>query len=177
MTFAAILICDVLFWALLLGGLLVRYALSWTRVATVMLWMTPIVDIGLLVFTLLELQSGQISTIFHGSAALYISFSTIFGPTTARVLDATFARRFGREKGTVTASPERRSAATWWWRVVFASLITLGLLIVLIVAAGMENSFWLTYWGIVAITLPVTAPIGSWIVQLLRRKRVRSPNG
>lgn len=171
MILAAIVICEVLFWALLFGGLLVRYTLGWKRVSTVMLWMTPVVDFGLLAFTFIDLQSGQVSTFVHGFAAFYIGFSIIFGPITVRALDVKFARRFAIETHSEKASPERQSPSMWWWRVILASLITLGLLIILVAAAGLENSFWLTYWGVVAFTLPLSALILSRVLQRRRKAK------
>ena len=94
MLVALIIACEVAFWVVLGLGLLVRYALRWRRVSTVLLWSVPLIDLVLLVATVLDLRRGATADWSHGLAAAYIGFSVAFGHDMMRWADQRYAHRF-----------------------------------------------------------------------------------
>ena len=92
MILIAIAVAEVLFWVLLVAGLLTRYALRAPRVGAALLIATPIVDLVLLALTYIDLSSTNSSNFAHGLSALYIGYSITLGPTIIRAMDVRFAR-------------------------------------------------------------------------------------
>lgn len=157
MILIAIVVAEVLFWILLLSGLLTRYALKAPRIGAALLIATPIVDLVLLALTYIDLSSGKSSNFIHGLSALYIGYSIALGPTIIRALDVRFARRFGTHENN-TNGPNNRtaeSAMTTWKRACWASLISVVLLTVGIAITSLQGAFWLIYWIIVALFIVV----------------------
>lgn len=58
MILTAIVTAEILFWLLLISGLLVRYALKAPRVGVALLIATPVVDLALLALTYVDLSFG-----------------------------------------------------------------------------------------------------------------------
>ncbi len=75
----AIIACEVLFWIVLLLGLVVRYLLNKPKLGFALLALTPVVDLLLLAATGIDLYRGAVATRAHALAAVYISVSIIFG--------------------------------------------------------------------------------------------------
>ena len=118
MILIAIAVAEVLFWVLLVAGLLTRYALRAPRVGAALLIATPIVDLVLLALTYIDLSSTHSSNFAHGLSALYIGYSITLGPTIIRAMDVRFARRFGTPDNNTTNADMRttESAMTTWKR-------------------------------------------------------------
>ena len=95
MLLSLIILCEIGFWVLLLGGLFVRYILKLRRTSTVLLVSVPLIDVALLLATVLDLSRNLATATFaHGLAALYIGFTIAFGRLTVRWADKWFAYRF-----------------------------------------------------------------------------------
>jgi hypothetical protein len=94
MLLAVIAGCEVLFWVLLLGGLLMRYVLRQRRVSTVLLLLVPVADLVLVVATIVDLARGATADWTHTLAASYLGFSVGFGPSIMTSMDRRFAHRF-----------------------------------------------------------------------------------
>ena len=60
MLLIAIATAEILFWVLLVAGLLVRYALKAPRIGAGLLLATPVVDLALLILTYIDLSTGTI---------------------------------------------------------------------------------------------------------------------
>ena len=88
--------CEIAFWSVLVGGLLIRYALGWRRVSTVLLALVPAVDAVLLLSAAVDLRRGGTATLAHALAAIFISFSVVYGKTEVARLDRWMRRRFRR---------------------------------------------------------------------------------
>lgn len=89
----AIIACEIGFWVLIALGLLARYPLGMPRVGLVLLALTPVVDVALLVFTVLDPRSGGQPGLAHGLATLYLGFSVVFGKRSIAWADRAYRRR------------------------------------------------------------------------------------
>ena len=89
-----IVVCEVLFWVVLLSGLVARYLLRRPGLGAVMLVAAPFVDLILLTASALDLRGGGTATLAHGLAAVYIGVSVGFGHSMVRWADARFAHRY-----------------------------------------------------------------------------------
>jgi len=94
MILAAIVICEIAFWVVLLGGLAARYLLRRPRLSAVLLISAPVIDLILLAFVLVDLLGGGTASWQHGVAAIYIGFSVAYGTRMVAWADARFAHRF-----------------------------------------------------------------------------------
>ncbi|MDI4648696.1 hypothetical protein [Cohnella hashimotonis] len=86
--------CEIAFWVLILAGLACRYLLKWKKTGSVLLLLTPGVDIVLLAVTVIHLKQGAEATFVHGLSAVYIGVSIAFGHAMIRWADERFAHRF-----------------------------------------------------------------------------------
>ena len=154
MLLIAIATAEILFWVLLVAGLLVRYALKAPRIGAGLLLATPVVDLALLILTYIDLSTGRSSNFLHGLSAIYIGYSTALGPTIIKSLDKKIAKRFGRPVNADADESAHQTALSTWRRTCLASLISLILLGLGIIVAGIQGSFWLIYWAIVAVFIP-----------------------
>lgn len=175
MILTAIVVAEVLFWVLLVAGLLTRYALRAPRVGAALLIATPIVDLVLLALTYIDLSSTNSSNFAHGLSALYIGYSITLGPRIIRAMDIRFARRFGTPDNSTTNADigTTESAVTTWKRACIGSLISIVLLGVGIAVTGIQGSFWLIYWVFVAVSI---VPVW-WFIGPRREKRRNKARG
>src|SRR5918996_719589 len=113
---ALIIASEIAFWLVLLGGLATRYLLRRPRLGAALLLTTPLVDVALLAFTVIDLRGGATATAAHALAAVYIGVSVAFGHSIVGWADARFAHRFAGapapmrapRSGRVHAANERR---------------------------------------------------------------------
>lgn len=146
---AAIIVCEVAFWLLLLAGLTARYAFGRQRLGTILLICVPIVDLLLLAVVAVDLANGAQAQGTHGLAAIYLGFSVALGPDIIRAADRRFARRFGPDSGPGNDQPptEDRLRREWqlWGRCVLACAladVTLGALILVAGNADQTRALW-----------------------------------
>lgn len=155
-----IIVCEVLFWVVLLIGLAVRYKLGWSSASWLLLASTPVIDAILLVVTLADLARGADSNFSHGLSAFYIGYSLIFGRQTIRWMDRLAAYRFGRQRKPEKEDVVVRHSATYQWRQ-FRKMLQASVIVVAVLVAGLllsdpEAQFWLWYWLIVVVFTAVT---------------------
>lgn len=94
MILTVIVACEIGFWVFILLGLIARYGLRWRLTGTVLLAMTPVLDIVLLTAVIINLQNGGTATFVHGLAALYLGVSISYGHKMIKWADVRFAHRF-----------------------------------------------------------------------------------
>lgn len=133
MIYVALIACEVGFWVVLLAGLATRYVLRRPRAGAVLLACTPLVDLALLLFALIDLRHGGTATIAHGLAAVYIGVSVAWGHRMVRWADERFAYRF--VGGPPPSRPPKygpehaRRARRDWYRDLLAWVIGCALLL------------------------------------------------
>ncbi|MCM3781761.1 hypothetical protein M3231_02135 [Neobacillus mesonae] len=94
-----IITCEILFWVMVLCGLACRYLWKQKRLSSILLLLTPFVDLVLLTATVISLRGGAEATLAHALAAVYIGVSIGYGHRMISTADAWFAHRFaGGEK-------------------------------------------------------------------------------
>lgn len=81
---------EVAFWVFVLAGLFARYVLRKEKLGTLLLLGTPIIDLLLIVFTVIDLQNGTPAGAFHGLAAIYVGATVAFGRSIIAWADARF---------------------------------------------------------------------------------------
>lgn len=93
----AIIACEIGFWVLIAAGLVARYPLNLPRTGLVLLAASPVVDLLLLTFTVIDLRTGGEPGFAHGLAALYLGFSVVFGHRVIARADRVYRRRIRHE--------------------------------------------------------------------------------
>ncbi|QLD11886.1 hypothetical protein [Microbacterium oleivorans] len=94
MILAAIIACEVGFWAAIVGGLVTRYVFGRPRLGAMLLLAAPLIDLVLLVLVAVDMLRGGTASWHHGLAALYIGVSVAYGHRMIAWADAKFATRF-----------------------------------------------------------------------------------
>nr|WP_314143423.1 hypothetical protein [uncultured Rhodococcus sp.] len=154
-----IIVCEVLFWVMLVLGLLARYVARRKALSTALLVSTPFIDVVLIVITMVDLHRGADPHFTHGLSAFYIGFSIMFGPSVIRWADERAAYRWGHGPEPTRAVRTRTDEVSYQWaewrRALTASAIAAIVLGFGIAIAGMENAFWLQYWMGVLVFLVV----------------------
>ncbi len=139
MIYAVIVACEVLFWVLVLAGLVTRYILRRPRAGAVLLAGAPLVDLVLLTATVIDLRDGGTAGTAHALAGVYIGVSVGFGHAMVRWADERFAYRYAGgppprrapRTGRAHAAHERRSLVCHVVAyVVGAGLLGVGVLVV-----------------------------------------------
>ncbi|RSN34693.1 hypothetical protein DL990_10295 [Amycolatopsis sp. WAC 01416] len=158
---------EIGFWVAIGAGLLARYLLRLKRTSTVLLALTPVIDIVVLVATVLDLQGGGKANFVHGLAAVYLGFSVVFGPSMIRWADVRFAHRFAggpppppKPRGREKARVEWRE----WGKCVLACGIAAAVLLGLIFLVGDGEQVaplwgWLPRLGVVTAIWFATGPL------------------
>ncbi|MGO1049598.1 hypothetical protein [Crossiella sp. CA198] len=99
MLYVVIIACEFAFWAVLFAGLFVRYGLRMPRLSTVVLLLTPLVDLVLLAVASWDLLSGGTANLAHSLAAIYLGYSLAYGKRHIGKLDRWFQARYARKRG------------------------------------------------------------------------------
>ncbi|OCA90544.1 hypothetical protein A8F94_01280 [Bacillus sp. FJAT-27225] len=89
-----IMVCEIMFWIMIVAGLFARYIVKKKKLGAVLLLSTPVIDFVLLVATVIDLQSGSEASFIHGLAAYYIGMTIAFGEKMIQWADERFAYRF-----------------------------------------------------------------------------------
>lgn len=161
-----IIACEIGFWLAITLGLTLRYAARKPRLGAAFLIATPLIDIALLIFTVLDLRNGATPHWSHSMAAFYIAFSIIFGRNFIESADRFYQRKFLHVD---VPKPEDRK-----WRqfglAVVATLIAVAItevciLLTPIAALGMRDAY-KTGVTVLFIWL-ITGPL--WPKRFLRR--------
>lgn len=149
---------EILFWACLILGGVLRYIVKAPRIGLAFFIATPIIDIVLLIFSFFTMHNDGEAGFMHGFAAFYIAFSLVFGGDIIRAVDRKLSGKSKTESGNQSDYNVRKS--------VYASAVTAVILIVSIAVVGLDGSFWLIYWLIAVLFTP---PMWWGIEKLSRR--------
>jgi hypothetical protein len=130
---------EVAFWLVLLAGLVARYRLGRPQLGLALLLATPLIDLGLLAVTTLDLRGGGEAALPHALAAIYVGVSVAWGKRIVEWADARFAHRFAGAPAPVRPPSSGRPHAAHqrreWLRHLTAwatgtALLGLGVLVV-----------------------------------------------
>ncbi|WP_223692567.1 hypothetical protein [Leifsonia poae] len=135
MLIAVIVACEILFWILLLAGLLSRYVLRRRRLGGMLLVLVPVTDLVLLAATVLDLARGATAEWTHGLAAAYLGFSVAFGHGIITRMDARFAHRFAGGPAPVTVPKGGPPRVRHEWRQFGLTVVAWAIACVLLLAA------------------------------------------
>lgn len=163
----AIVACEIGFWVVLAAGLVARYLLRWRRTSVVLLVSTPLLDVALLAFTVVDLRGGGDATGVHGLGAAYLGFSVAFGHSLIRWADQRVAHRFAG--GPPPVKPPKRGPVRvrheWreWGKCVAAVAIacTAMALLSFVVASPAQTE---ALWGLDGWMLRLAGLTGIWLV-------------
>lgn len=130
----AIVAGEVGFWVFLLVGLVTRYPLRMRRFSAVVLFALPVIDLGVLVVSVVNLAGGATANLSHGLAAVYLGFSVVFGKAMVNWADVRFAHRFAAGPKPVKITGRAKVRKEWldWGRCLLACVIAAALLLVAI---------------------------------------------
>ncbi|WP_050182653.1 hypothetical protein [Domibacillus robiginosus] len=166
-----IIACEIAFWVVILTGLMMRYVFRQEKAGLIFLALTPVIDLLLLIFTVMDLYRGASATIAHGIAAVYIGVSIAYGRSMVHWADKKF-RQYLLKDGSRTESKTglafARQDAKNAVRHAFAYAIGAGLLYAIILFIGegeRTEALWqiLRIWTIVlAIDLLITVSYFIW---------------
>jgi len=127
-----ILACEIGFWVVVLAGLITRYILRQKKLGAVLLLLTPVIDLLLLLFTVIDLNGGAEASFFHGLAAAYIGVTIAYGHSMIRWADERFAYRFAGgaapQKAAKYGQERARRERIGWYRHLLAWIIGVALL-------------------------------------------------
>lgn len=131
-----IVACEIGFWIFVLAGLFFRYILKKTKIGTILLICTPIVDLILLIATVIDLMNGAIATSVHGIAAIYIGVSIVYGHQMIQWADRQFAYRFAAGEKPINkktyGKEHARNERLGWYQHLLSWLIGGTLLVIII---------------------------------------------
>ncbi|WP_183603500.1 hypothetical protein [Paenibacillus phyllosphaerae] len=127
----AIAASEVLFWVVILIGLIARYKFGRKKLGLFFLALTPVIDIFLLVTTSIDLHRGATATVAHALAGVYIGVSLAFGSSMIKWADERF-RYYVTKQGDKPAKrygmDHARHYFKGWIRHVIAFAIGAGML-------------------------------------------------
>ncbi len=176
----AILVADIAFWVVLLGGLALRYIVRDTRLSSFVLALVPLIDLALLVFVTVDVAAGAPPSWAHALAAVYLGFTVAFGHPTITRTDAWFHHRYAG--GPKPVKPAKgsdealRSAWSTWLRLLVTVAIAVAGLTAMILLEGhgrpgspgaaLRHPYWATAGLLVAIA-------AGWSLSVVRASRGR----
>ena len=94
----AIIIAEILFWVVIVLGLVVRYVFKQQKLSFYLFVCIPIIDVILLVMTAVDLYYGGKGTIAHALAAVYLGISIVYGKSMIQWADNLFQRLVYKKK-------------------------------------------------------------------------------
>ena len=159
MILAAIVVCEVLFWVAILGGLAARYLLRRARLGAALLILAPVIDAVLLALVAADLLGGATASWQHGLAAIYVGISVAYGKRMVAWADVRFAHRFAGGP-----APERLTGMRYTlkcWRDVLLTTLAVGIAaailgsIILLVNDAERTAALSGYFGILGIILAI----------------------
>ncbi|SFC19870.1 hypothetical protein SAMN05443252_102159 [Bacillus sp. OV322] len=139
-----ILVCEAGFWLIVLGGLFIRYVLKQRKIGGMVLLCTPIIDLLLLIFTVIDLKNGAPATIFHALSAVYIGVTAGFGHSMIKWMDQRFSYWMADgpipEKAPKFGSGHARAERIGWFRHFLSWMIGIALMYGMILYIGDSDS-------------------------------------
>jgi hypothetical protein len=116
MLYAVLLISEIAFWLLLVGGLYVRYARDRRRLSAGMLVAAASTDFIVLAFAGADLAGGTAAQTSHLIAALTVAYSVVYARHVVGIADRFVLRRLGREVVAPRRAPKARREREGWYR-------------------------------------------------------------
>ncbi|WP_028545649.1 hypothetical protein [Paenibacillus taiwanensis] len=129
-----ILACEIGFWIFILLGLFVRYKLRQPTLGAIFLLCTPVIDVLLIAFTVIDLRNGAEANVFHSLAAVYVGATIAFGKSMVQWADKRFIHLFGGSSQQPAQPPRQaylsraKKERLGWYRHVLAGSIGIALL-------------------------------------------------
>ncbi|MBW7477630.1 hypothetical protein K0T92_23190 [Paenibacillus oenotherae] len=128
---------EAAFWLFVIGGLFARYVLRKEKLGALLLLGTPVIDILLILFTVIDLRNGAAASVFHGLAAIYVGVTVAFGRGMIAWADARFLYMFAggpKPAGKPRYGKERaKRERTGWYKHLLAWALGSALLLGMIV--------------------------------------------
>ena len=128
MLYAVIVISEIAFWSLLVGGLYARYALDRPRLSALMLIAAASTDLVVLLVAALDLAGGAPAQTSHVFAALAVAYSVVYARHLVAIADRFVLRRLGREVAEPPRAPKADRERTGWYRHARMWLVGVALL-------------------------------------------------
>lgn len=158
-----IIAAEILFWVAILSGLFARYVFQQKRLSLVLFLLTPLIDLGLIILTVVDLQNGAVATVAHGLSVIYIGVSIAYGKTMITWADTqfqTYVLKKGSSKKVLHGIEKGRHELKMWARHVCAYAIG-SLLFWLIITFIDSNSTEALYnvWRIWSLALLIDGAI------------------
>lgn len=152
----AIVCCEILFWVVIIAGLIMRYGFRREKLGFRLMAMSPVIDIVLLVLTVFDLSRGSTATLAHGLAAIYIGVSLAFGKQMIAWADGVYRRVILREQVAKERISRARRERNGFYRHILAFLIGGALLGAMILWLGNTEQTksllrTLQLWGLVLV--------------------------
>lgn len=127
---------EIAFWLFVAAGLFARYILRKEKLGALLLLCTPIIDVFLIVFTVIDLRNGTPAGTFHGLAAIYVGVTVAFGRSMIAWADARFLYWFAKGpkpagKPKYGKSRARRERLGWYrhlWAWALGSALLYGMI-------------------------------------------------
>jgi hypothetical protein len=116
MLYAVIVISEIAFWSLLVGGLYARYALDRPRLSALMLVAAAATDLVVLLVAGLDLAGGAAAQTSHVFAALAVAYSAVYARHLVGIADRFVLRRLGREVAEPPRPPKAVRERAGWYR-------------------------------------------------------------
>jgi hypothetical protein len=116
MLYAIIVISEIAFWSLLVGGLYVRYALDRPRLSALMLVVAASTDLVVLLAAGLDLAGGAAAQTSHVFAALAVAYSVVYARHLVGIADRFVLRRLGRPVAEPPRKPRAVRERAGWYR-------------------------------------------------------------
>lgn len=167
----ALIAAEVLFWAVVVGGLVARYGFRRQRASVIILLGVPVIVIALVVLTGLDLAGGSAPDLSHALAAVYLGFTLAYGPSMIVATDAWFARRYadGPPKAKAPKSGPIAIRRAWisWRRFLVTWLLSLLVLGVMqLIAGGRIPQSWAAAYEapLPSMAITLTAALLIWLV-------------
>lgn len=131
----SIIAAEIGFWIVIILGLTFRYVFNYRKIGSFFLFLTPVIDLLLLIVTAMDLLKGGTATMAHAIAAIYLGVSVAFGKSIIGWADERFLYYIKKEG----PKPEKkigfafaRNSLKGSFQHLFAYIIGAGFLSILI---------------------------------------------
>lgn len=131
----SIIAAEIGFWIVIILGLTLRYVFNYKKLGTFFLFLTPVIDMFLLIVTAMDLLEGGNATMAHAIAAIYLGVSVAFGKSIIRWADERFLyyiKKEGTKPEKKTGFEYARNSLKGSFQHLFAYIIGAGFLSILI---------------------------------------------
>jgi hypothetical protein len=114
--YAVILASEIAFWALLVGGLYVRYALGRSHLSVALLLAAASTDLVVLAVAAADLAGGATAQTSHLIAAVAVAYSVVYAKHLVGIADRFVLRRLGREVAERPKASRAKREREGWYR-------------------------------------------------------------